>query len=86
MPDDIEKVQVPLFISIGDVDVGMKLEKVNEAKTILDEKKDGGHEVHVLPGAMHGFAIRANPADPRQQECCDLAEKQAIDFFTKWLV
>jgi len=87
VPDDIEKVEVPLCISIGDVDMGMNLAKVNEAKAILEgeKKKDVGHEVHILPGAMHGFAVRANPKDPRQQECCDLAEKQAIDFFTKWL-
>lgn len=87
VPDDIEKVQAPLCISIGDEDFGMSIEKVNEAKAILEseKKKDAGHEVYILPGAMHGFAVRANPDDPRQAECCDLAEKQAIDFFTKWL-
>lgn len=84
MPSDIENVVAPLCISVGDVDMAMKVELVNQAKEIL-EKKEGGHEVHILPGAKHGFAIRANPDEPRQVECRDLAEAQALEFFGKHL-
>jgi len=84
MPSDIENVKAPLCISIGDIDVGMKEAVVLQAKAIL-EKKDGNHEVYILPGAEHGFAIRANPEKPRQVECRDIAEAQALEFFGKHL-
>jgi len=85
MPSDIANVKAPLCISIGDVDAGMKVQLVYQAKEIL-EKKDGDHEVHILPGAKHGFAIRTDPDDARQVECRDLAELQALEFFGKHLV
>lgn len=83
MPDDMENVRLPLSISIGDVDMGMKVELCEQAKTILEKKKDG--ECVILPGAKHGFAVRGLLSDPKQKELSDVAEKQAIDWFTKFL-
>lgn len=85
MPDDMEGVQVPLCIMVGDTDMAWKIDQVHQAKEILEKKKDAAHEVHILSGAMHGFAVRADPADAKQVEYCELAEKQALDWFGKWL-
>lgn len=59
VPEDMEGVQAPLCIMVGDTDMAWKIDQVNQAKGILEKKKDTTHEVHILPGAMHGFAVRA---------------------------
>ena len=48
-------------------------------------KKKGDNEVVVMPGAKHGFAVRAVPDDGVQRGWADKAETQAIDWFTKYL-
>ncbi len=85
VPKDIEPVQLPLSVSIGDDDMQMKAPKILETKELLEVKKKGDHEVVILPGAKHGFAIRTDPADKYQMECAAKAEDQAISWFTKWL-
>jgi len=85
MPDDIENVKIPLSIAIGDVDMGMDIGKVNQAKEILEKKKAGDHECVIMPGAKHGFAVRPNIKDESQVESCRKAEVQAISWFKRWL-
>ena len=83
VPADIEAVKLPLSISIGDVDFGLAIGKVNEAKQIL-EKDTGKHEVVVIPGAKHGFAVRGNPGDEEEVKQGIQAEDQAVAWFDKW--
>jgi len=85
VPAMIDKVQAPLCIAIGDSDLALSIDKVNQAKEILEKKKDGGHEVHIIPGALHGFGIRANPFAEKQKEASDFATQKVVDWFTKWL-
>ena len=53
-------------------------------KEILEVKKKGDHEVVILPGAKHGFAVREDPTDPLQMEYAEKAEAQAVAWFGRW--
>lgn len=85
VPDDIKNVTKPLSICIGDIDFAMGHQKVLQTKEILEKKKAGDHEVVIIPGAKHGFAIRYDPKDEYQTECAQKAEVQALEWFAKWL-
>lgn len=84
VPKDIENVTVPLSVAIGSEDMAMKGPLIQQMKEILEKKKDD-HEVIIMPGAKHGFGVRHDPKDPLQNECADKAEKQAINWFSRWL-
>jgi dienelactone hydrolase len=86
-PNDWDKVQKPLSISIGDVDIGIKIDMAKDIKELLEEKKQKGqHEVVILPGAKHGFAVRANPKEEDQVKSAGEALTQALAWFGRWLV
>jgi dienelactone hydrolase len=80
-------VQKPLSIATGDVDMGIKIEMVNDIKTLLEgeSKPKGQHEVVIYPGAKHGFAVRADPKDEGQTKSGVEAMKQAVTWFGKWM-
>lgn len=84
MPKDIEGVNLPLSVAIGNEDMSMKGPQILQMKEILEVKKKGDHEVVIMPGARHGFAVRVNPKDEWQMECAEKAEVQAINWFSKW--
>jgi dienelactone hydrolase len=84
MPQDIDAVKLPLSVAVGDVDRAMKKRLVLQMKEILEVKKKGDHEVVVLPGAKHGFAIRVDPKDEVQAEYAERAEMQAVAWFSRW--
>lgn len=84
MPKDIENVNVPLSVAVGNEDIAMKGELILQMKEILEVKKKGDHEVVIMPGAKHGFAIRVDPKDPLQLEYAEKAEVQAIEWFSRW--
>lgn len=83
VPSDIEPIAIPISIAVGDKDMAMKLPQIEQMKEILDAKKTD-HEVNILPGAKHGFAIRTHPEDKHEMECAEKAEAQAIEWFTRW--
>lgn len=84
VPAEIAGVTLPLSIAVGDLDAMMRISDVQKSKSIL-EKKGDDHEVVIFHGAKHGFAVRGDPNDPKQKEDADQAEKQAIEWFSKWL-
>jgi dienelactone hydrolase len=83
MPGDIEAVMLPLSVAVGNEDMAMNGPLTEQMKDILEKKKDD-HEVVIMPGANHGFAIRTDPKDPLQMEYADKAEVQAINWFSRW--
>ena len=87
-PVDWDKVQKPLSVAIGDVDLGIKVDMVKDIKVLLEgeTKPQGQNEVVILPGAKHGFAIRADPNDEGQVKSAGEATAQALAWFAKWLV
>ena len=62
----------------------MPLAQVQRTKEILEKKGKDIHEVIIIPGAKHGFAIRADPSDEKAVDQGKQAETQAVDWFTKW--
>ncbi len=84
MPKDIEAVNLPLSVAIGNEDMAMKGPLILQMKEILEVKKKGDHEVVIMPGAKHGFAIRVDPKDELQTEYAEKAEAQAIEWFSRW--
>lgn len=83
IPKEIEAVTLPLSVAVGEDDMAMGAPLIQQMKEILEKRKDD-HEVVIMPGAKHGFAVRTDPKDPLQMEYADKAELQAIDWFTRW--
>ena len=81
IPSDVENVRVPLGVAAGDGDEWMGAKKTKEMTQILEEQ--GRHEVVIYPGAVHGFAVRGDPRDPKQSEYALQAEDQAVRWFQK---
>jgi dienelactone hydrolase len=86
MPSDIEAVTLPLSVAIGHTDMVMNEQTILKMKEILEVKKKGDHEVVIMPGAKHGFAVRTNPEDKHQMACAEQAEEQAVNWFSRWFV
>lgn len=84
VPGDIEKINVPLSCAVGDVDFAIGKKEVLSMKEILEVKKKGDHEVTVLEGAKHGFAVRTMKDDKVQMDYADQAETQAVNWFLRW--
>ena len=68
---------------MGDVDIVFSMAQVETTKEILKKKGDM-HEVVVIPGAKHGFAVRGAPDDEKAVEQGMQAEEQAVAWFEKW--
>lgn len=95
LPADVEAVKLPLCVSNGSLDFGLKPEGNEMIKEVFAKKEgelnaDGKRgrmfEMHVVEGARHGFAIRGNPGDEDEKRRGQMAEDQAVDFFARWLV
>jgi dienelactone hydrolase len=84
MPGDIQGVTIPLSVAVGNEDMAMKGPLIQQMKEILEVKKKGDHEVVIMPGAKHGFAVRTMKEDKLQMEFADKAEEQAVNWFTRW--
>ena len=84
VPNDIEAITIPISVAVGNEDMTMKAPLIQQMKEILEVKKRGDHEVNILPGAKHGFAVRTHPDDEHEMECAEKAEVQAIEWFTRW--
>jgi dienelactone hydrolase len=83
LPSDIERVQRPLSVIVGNEDSAMNAAGIRQMEGIL--KKVDHHEVVILEGAKHGFAVRIDPTDELQNNYAKQAEVQAIAWFSKWL-
>jgi dienelactone hydrolase len=84
VPNDIEAITTPISVAVGDEDTAMKASLIQQMKEMLEVKKKGHHEVNIIPGAKHGFAVRTHPDDKLEMECAEKAEVQVIEWFTRW--
>jgi len=86
IPADAQAVSLPLSVAVGDVDMAMPIKQVKQMKKILEGKGRGEetHTVVVIPGAKHGFAVRAKPDDKVAVEQGVKAEEQAVAWFNRW--
>ena len=83
IPQDADPVTKPLSVAVGDSDMVFSLQQVEKTKEILRKKGDM-HEVVIIPGAKHGFAVRGAPDDEKAVEQGMQAEDQAVAWFEKW--
>jgi dienelactone hydrolase len=83
VPKDIEAVNLPLSVAVGNEDSALTAPQVLQVKKILEEK-EADHQVVIMPGAKHGFASRVDPNDEWQLECAERAEVQAMEWFSRW--
>ncbi|TVY27040.1 Hydrolase [Lachnellula hyalina] len=84
VPADVDAITIPTSVAIGDSDMALKTPLIQQMKRILEDKKRGDHEVVVMEGAKHGFAVRTHPDDVHEMECAEKAEVQAVEWFGKW--
>jgi dienelactone hydrolase len=84
VPRDIEAITIPTSVAVGENDMAMGANNIQQMKGILENKKVGEHEVIIIPGAKHGFSLRTHPDDKHEVECAQQAEDQAISWFARW--
>ncbi|KAK1991263.1 hypothetical protein LX36DRAFT_663457 [Colletotrichum falcatum] len=82
LPGDLERAALPLSVANGDDDMMMPRAKMAQAKELLSAKEDC--EIVEYPGAKHGFAVRGDPNDRRQEGHGERAENQAVAWFRRW--
>ncbi|KAL4887972.1 Alpha/Beta hydrolase protein [Aspergillus ambiguus] len=82
IPQDIEKIKIPVSFAMGEHDSAVKPPQVAQIKTILDGK-DGLGELKVYYGVGHGFCVRADTKLLQVDRQATEAEDQALDWFNR---
>ena len=85
VPRDAAACRRPLSVCVGDADMMLPVAQAREVKAVLEGRDDARFEVVILPGAVHGFAIRGAIEDAKQMEYSQVAEDQAVAWFNRWL-
>lgn len=80
LPGDIENVEKPYSVAIGDKDTVLRMKGVEQVKEILG-KKSAPWEVKVYEGAGHGFCVRADPTGVKTMEHSIASEEQAVKWY-----
>lgn len=86
--DEDRAMKMPAINQMKDIFEGQGKRKGAIGDQGEEDERDGPkvHEVTVLKGAKHGFAIRLNPEDEVQSQCAEEAERLAVGWFGRWLV
>jgi dienelactone hydrolase len=84
LPVDAQMVASPMCVVVGDRDVLLPVGKVEQMKEVLEAEEGLGCEVTVLPGAAHGFALRARPGDEEAMAQGVEAENAAVEWFKRY--
>ncbi|KAI0505215.1 dienelactone hydrolase family protein [Xylaria bambusicola] len=83
IPDEIEKITVPVSFALGDKDFMVNTEQAMQLESIVLEKPDGQKgECRMYPGYGHGFACRVDVSN-EDPKAADEAEDQALAWFEK---
>lgn len=82
VPEDFVKVTLPLSVAVGDADMVMGIKQSEDGRAAL-EKNSSRYEFVLYPGALHGFAVRGDPKDPKQAEMGEQALSQALMWFSR---
>ncbi|KAI9830154.1 MAG: hypothetical protein M1819_005831 [Sarea resinae] len=84
LPEDMELVKLPLSVAVGPEDMALGKENLAIMQTVLSKKVEVETEVVVYDGAKHGFCIRGDPTDEKQNKQGHEAEDQAVAWFGRW--
>ncbi|KAL8640897.1 MAG: hypothetical protein Q9228_002230 [Teloschistes exilis] len=82
VPDEINPIQRPLSVAVGDKDLVFKPRDVEQTKAIFAQKDNVPSEVIIYPGARHGFAVRCNEENEKEARQGEEARKQAVNWFS----
>ncbi|KAK5988269.1 Hydrolase pyvD-like protein [Cladobotryum mycophilum] len=86
LPDDVEKITKPVSMAIGDKDMVMSMAQIDSVRnTWGNMSNEVPTEVVVYDGAGHGFCVRADAKNEKQDQQSRDAENQAIAWFGKHL-
>ncbi|KAJ4154983.1 hypothetical protein LMH87_000253 [Akanthomyces muscarius] len=86
LPQDIEKIILPVSFAIGDKDNAISMKQAGTIASILEAKQ--GHakgEVKIYENAGHGFCARADIKFKDVEKQATDAEDQCISWFNQHL-
>ncbi|RMZ71808.1 short-chain dehydrogenase reductase sdr [Pyrenophora seminiperda CCB06] len=72
-------IEKPLFLSCSERDHTFDVPSRQRALDILQEGSKTYH-YQLFSGVEHGFALRGNPDDLREHDCCNITPPRALDF------
>ena len=82
LPDEIEKMTLPVSFAIGDGDNQVPLDKAKQIKPIIEGKPGNAKgELVTYANTTHGFAVRAVLTDEDTAKTAADAEEQALNWF-----
>ncbi|KAH7129251.1 dienelactone hydrolase [Dactylonectria macrodidyma] len=91
-PDDFvhsaKKFHVPVSVAVGDNDMILSIEAVQDLDKSLKAEFDGDpshFQVTLYPECGHGFAVRADPKKTVENMAAEQAATQAVDWFKRFL-
>lgn len=90
LEDDVNPLVVPASFGWGLEDESVKIEMKGKVEEIHEREKKAGKTVpemehRIYKPGRHGFSVRGNPDDPQERACLEDSEKQALDWFQRWL-
>jgi dienelactone hydrolase len=90
MTELLSRLAMPFSIAIGDSDMILSKENVNELEAGLRmsypiDEQPSRLEVKMYDKCGHGFAVRADRSKAVENEAADLAAKQAVNWFKSFL-
>lgn len=85
IPRDVLALKRPLSIANGTKDIQLTPPLLEDVKRIFEQKGHGKPECELViyDEAKHGFAVRWNPKNEREQKQGEEAEEQAVRWFGK---
>ncbi|KAL9061581.1 MAG: hypothetical protein Q9162_000113 [Coniocarpon cinnabarinum] len=88
IPRDVLTLQRPLSIAAATEDFQLSAPKIDEVEKVFDQTNTDRPPCEIVryEQAKHGFAIRWNPANEREQKQGEEAEEQAVRWFRRFLV
>lgn len=85
IPNEIEKIKIPVSFALGDKDIILKPPHIEQIKQVFASESGAGKgEVVVYEGAGHGFCVRADFVLEDASRQADEAENQALAWFEKY--
>jgi len=85
IPADFEPVTKPLSIAVGDKDGMLDTDSIGKIQDILAKKTTVPHELRIYEDQVHGFSLRSDWSSDKDKKAMDEAEKQGIEWFSKYL-
>ena len=85
VPGDFEGITKPISLAFGDKDSLLDEKTRGSIQDLLAKKTDVPHEIRIYADQVHGFALRGDWSSDKDKKAMDDAEKQAQDWFSKYL-